>query len=230
MATSSYDYLENESPVHSFINNNIFALSNKLAGCSGQRPDIQEAASWYMEACVCGKRDAAVNLALLLSKGVINIVRSLDGTQHYNVAEATHWLEEYKAVTDMPDGLRSQLDTLLYNLGQLGGSAYLNDSYSDRGTPRGHGERIDGSMGRANSYSNFPGRSVLGRGGDGDSESGSEGKEWGRGSVSASVSASARGRSSSRDRIGEMESSRGQERGRGRDVRVNRSYEQRIMH
>lgn len=49
-------------------------------------------------------------------------------------------------------------------------------------------------------------------------------------SVSASVSASARGRSSSRDRMGEMESSRGQERGRGRDVRVNRSYEQRIMH
>jgi hypothetical protein len=182
-----------------------------------------------MEACVCGKRDAAVNLALLLSKGVISCVRSLDGTQHYNVAEATHWLEEYKAVTDMPDGLRSQLDTLLYQLGQLGGGAYFGDTYSDRGTPRGQGERLDGSyMGRANSYGNSPGKSVFSRGGDGDSES-SEGKDWGRGSVRGSVSASARGRSSSRD-IGEMESSRGRERERGRDATVNRSYERRVMH
>lgn len=178
---------------------------------------------------MCGKRDAAVNLALLLSKGVIGSVRSLDGTQHYNIAEATHWLEEYKAVTDLPDGLRSQLDTLLYQLGQLGG-AYFGDSYSDRGTPRGQGERLDASyMGRANSYGSSPGRSVLGRGGDGDSES-SEGKEWGRGSVRGSVSASASRRDSSRDRVGEMESSRGRERGRGRDVTVNRSYEQRVMH
>lgn len=167
-----------------------------------------------MEACVCGKRDAAVNLALLLSKGVISIVRSLDGTQHYSVAEAAHWLEEYKAVTDMPDGLRSQLDTLLY---QLGGSSYYSEGLSDRGTPRGHEERLDSSfMGRA-SYSNSPARSVRSRGGrDGDSESDCEGKEWGRRSMS------------SIDRLKQMESSRGRER--GREVKTNRSYEQRIMH
>lgn len=101
------------------------------SGCQDQRPDTFEAVGWYVEACMSGKRDAAVNLALLLSRDAPSNMRPLGTNQHVSLAEALHWLEEYRAESDIPEGLWNQLDNLLYHMGGRNFS-----STSLRSTPR----------------------------------------------------------------------------------------------
>lgn len=79
-----------------------------------------------------GKRDAAVNLALLLSRDAPPNMRPLGTNQHVSLAEALHWLEEYRAESDITEGLWNQLDNLLYHMS--GGRNFSSTSL--RSTPR----------------------------------------------------------------------------------------------
>ena len=85
-------------------------------GCAQRRPDTQEAASWFMEACITGIQEASVNLALLLSKGSVLSFRSLDGISQYTVHDAIVWLGQYSSETDMTDSTRDKLDNILLRL------------------------------------------------------------------------------------------------------------------
>lgn len=107
-----------------------------------------------MEAAIKGKCDAAVNLALLLSMGVINgTILSVDSTQRYTVSDAVQWLEDYRAETPIPHSVRSQLDALLHQL-----NINLKSSNS-RGPPRGssssqHQHDFDDSPRSSQGYAN----------------------------------------------------------------------------
>lgn len=69
-----------------------------------------------MEACINGVRAAAVNLALLLIKGSVISIRSLDGIQQFSVSDAAKWLERCSREMTMPESSRQQLDILLAQL------------------------------------------------------------------------------------------------------------------
>ena len=65
---------------------------------------------------MCGVHDSAVNLALLLSKGAVSSIRSLDGIQLFSVLDAINWLKKYSSGVDMPILLKEELDVLLAQL------------------------------------------------------------------------------------------------------------------
>ena len=106
-----------------------------------------------MEAALKGKCDAAVNLALLLSMGVVNgTILSVDSTQRYTASDAVQWLEDYRAETHIPHSVRSQLDALLHQLN-------INFKSSSRSAPRGssssqHQHDFDDSPRSSQGYAN----------------------------------------------------------------------------
>jgi TPR repeat protein len=99
--------------------NSLGLLLEDGRGCSGQRPNPYEAASWYLQSCKGrngGIHEAAVNLALLLLSGTVEEFCSLDG-EEFSVVDATEWLRRYSREIDLASEIRKQLDAILRQLG-----------------------------------------------------------------------------------------------------------------
>ena len=126
-----------------------FIIFHFHVGCVRGIPEIQEAASWYMEACIGGVRSAAVNLALLLRKGSIMSVQSLDGMECYSLSDLSIWLENCVKKMNMSDSSREELDILVAQL--IGENLRIDNRY--RLEKESMGGQLESSRNRHPTYS-----------------------------------------------------------------------------
>eukprot|EP00596_Hydrurales_sp_CCMP1899_P003460 CAMPEP_0119049084 /NCGR_PEP_ID=MMETSP1177-20130426/62692_1 /TAXON_ID=2985 /ORGANISM="Ochromonas sp, Strain CCMP1899" /LENGTH=873 /DNA_ID=CAMNT_0007025861 /DNA_START=409 /DNA_END=3030 /DNA_ORIENTATION=+ len=96
--------------------NSLALLLEEGRGLPGHRPNPQEAASWYMEACMTGFLGASINLGLMLLSNTISEFASVDGEEIYDKVGATLWLTKFSRSVDLPMMIRERLEVILAQL------------------------------------------------------------------------------------------------------------------
>ena len=138
-----------------------FTFSTILhVGCVRGKPEIQEAASWYMEACIGGVRNAAVNLALLLRKGSIQSLQSLDGTEQFSLSDISIWLEKCVKKMNMSVSSRQEIDILIAQL--VGDNVRIENRYRlEFETTGGQLQSFNNSRNSSSRHPNYSGNNTL---------------------------------------------------------------------
>ena len=111
-----------------------------------------------MEACIGGVRSAAVNLALLLRKGSVMSVQSLDGMERFSLSDISIWLENCVKKMIMSDSSREELDILVAQL--IGENLRIDNRYrSEKESMGGQHERSNNS--RSNRHPTYSSNDIL---------------------------------------------------------------------
>ena len=111
-----------------------------------------------MEACIGGVRSAAVNLALLLRKGSIMSVHSLDGMECYSLSDLSIWLENCVKKMNMSDSSREELDILLAQL--IGENLRIDNRYRLEKESMG-GQLESSNNSRSNRHPTYSSNDIL---------------------------------------------------------------------